>query len=139
MRQRPVPAQPLDRHFHNINRSGNGTRPHRNLPGFIAWNIMQRKHRITGKTLEQPLLDHALGPADVFFSRLKNQVHRAVKILHLGQVTRRTEQHGGVPIMATGVHLAGGARGIGQVAGFMNGQRIHVSTDTHGTPAAPFD
>ena len=87
--QRPVAAQALNRHFNNINGRRNGPGPHGNLPRFVARNIMQRKDRIAGKALEQPLLNHALGPADVFFGGLKNQMHRAIEILRLRQVARR--------------------------------------------------
>ena len=70
----------LNCHFNNIHGGCNGTGPHRYLPGFIARNIMKGKNRIAGKALEHPLLDHALGPADVFFGGLKDQMHGAVEI-----------------------------------------------------------
>ena len=100
---------------------------------------MQRKHGIAGKALEQPLLNHALGPADVFFGGLKNQMHRAIEILRLRQVACRTQQHGGVPVMATGMHLASGARSVSQIGCLMNGKRVHVGPDADGAPAASFD
>ena len=110
VRQCAVSAQALYRHFNNINRSRNGPGPNGNLPRFITRNIMERENRIAGKALEQPLFDHALSPAHIFFGRLKNQVHCSIKIQAFGQVARRPQQHGGVAVMATGMHLAGATR-----------------------------
>jgi hypothetical protein len=37
----------------------------------------------------------------------KDQVHSAVKVALLSQILRRSQQHGGVAVVAAGVHLAG--------------------------------
>ena len=39
----------------------------------------------------------------------------------------RSQQHGGVSVVAAGMHQTRMATGMGQAGGFLNGQRVHVS------------
>lgn len=54
----------------------------------------------------------------------------AGKIAGTGEITRSAQQHGGVAVMAAGMHLAGELRFIGPVGNFRHGQRIHVGAKT---------
>src|SRR6202163_1175619 len=65
---------------------------------------------VAGKFLEQPVLDHGAGAAEAFFGRLEDEMHGAVEIPGLREVTRGAEQHGGVAVMAAAVEAAGNGR-----------------------------
>ena len=49
----------------------------------------------------------------------------------LGQVLGRSEQHGGVAIMATGVHTARMAAGVGKGIELLHRQRIHIGAQAN--------
>ena len=61
---------------------------------------------VGGKTLEQALLHHDLPAAAAFLRGLEDHVGGAVEIARLGEVARRAEQHGGVAVVAAGMHPA---------------------------------
>lgn len=50
-----------------------------------------------------------------------------------GQVLGRGQQHGHVPIVPAGVHLAGMPAGVGEGVELLHGQRIHVGAQADGT------
>ena len=56
----------------------------------------------------------------------------------LRDVLGRCQQHGGVPVVAAGMHDAHVAAGIGQTGGFVDGQRVHVGTDADALAARAF-
>jgi hypothetical protein len=91
----------------------------------------------TGKALEQPVGDHGLGAAAAFFGGLEDQHRGAVEVAPRGQVARRGQQHGGVAVMAAGVHQAGVAAGMGKAVGFVHRQRVHVGAQADGAAAGP--
>src|SRR5690625_1361652 len=68
--------------------------------------IMHSKDRIHGKALKQPLLNHDTGTALIFLGWLKDEVHRTGKVWLSGEAMNRTQEHGHMTIMATGMHLA---------------------------------
>ena len=51
----------------------------------------------------------------------------------LRQVLRSGQQHGGVAVVAAGVHLALVAAGVGKGVEFLHGQRVHVGAQADGT------
>ena len=57
---------------------------------------------------------------------------RAVEIARLGEILRGAEQHGGVAVMAAGMHLARGLRGIGLAVASVDRQRVHVGAQADG-------
>ena len=61
------------------------------------------------EALHHAVLDHLVAAAAAFFGRLEDHGHRAGEIARLGEIFRGAEQHGGVAVMAAGVHLAGNA------------------------------
>jgi hypothetical protein len=63
---------------------------------------------------------------------------RAGVVARLGEILRRAEQHGGVAVMATGVHLAGHRRLVGKLVRLLQRQGVHVGTqpDHLARPAA---
>jgi hypothetical protein len=70
--------------------------------------------RIDRKSLKQSILNHALPATLILLSGLKDEVHDAIKIPRLGEVSRGAEQHSGVPIVPARVHDPA------------DGQRVHV-------------
>jgi len=92
------------------------------------------------ETLQHTFLHHHIGPAAAFLRRLKDQRHAACKVSGFSQIARGPEQHGGMPVMATGMHLAGNCRGMIYPCRFCNRQGIHIRAQTN-RPAvlAPVD
>ena len=90
--------------------------------------VVNAKNSITRKALKQAIGNHLLRATVLagLFGGLKNQVNRALEILGFGQLLGRTQQHGGVAIMATGMHGAGMLTGIWFLGFLLDGQGIHV-------------
>ena len=93
-----------------------------------ARHVVHGKNRIARKALKQAVFHHLARATQAFFGRLKNQVQGSVKCCAACQVFGRGQQHGGVAVVAAGVHQAGVAAGVGQASGFLNGQGVHVGT-----------
>ena len=91
-----------------------------------ARHVVHGKNRIARKALKQAVFHHLARTAQAFFGRLKNQVQGSVKACAVGQVFGRSQQHGGVAVVAAGVHQAGVAAGIGQAGRLVDRQRVHV-------------
>ena len=69
--------------------------------------VVQAEHLLGREALEQPLVDHHPPAAAALLGRLEDQVDRAGEVAGLGQIAGGTQQHGGVAVMAAGVHPAG--------------------------------
>ena len=89
------------------------------------------------KRVHHPVVDHRLAAGAAFFGRLENHHGGAGEIARLGQITRRAQQHGGVAVMAAGVHLARHGRLVGQAGGLLDRQRVHVGAQPDGLARAP--
>ena len=98
----------------------------------LARPVVHAEHGIDGKAREQPFLDHLARTTAAFLGRLEDEVHRAVKIAMLGQVLRCRQQHGGVAIMAAGMHFPGVATGMGKGVELLHRQGIHVGPQANG-------
>ena len=68
--------------------------------------------------------------------RLEDEVDRAGKsrVCHKG--LGGTQQHGGVPVMAAGVHAPWRLRSVRPPGRFLDGKRVHVGAETNGAVAA---
>lgn len=86
MRHRAVAADALDRHFRRVDSCHHSTGLELHLPGCGARPVVEGKHRIAGKAMEQSLLDHPLRPAYIFLRGLEYQMHRALEVARLGKV-----------------------------------------------------
>jgi hypothetical protein len=91
-----------------------------------AGHVVRGENRVTRKALKKALFNHDLRAAGVLFGGLKNQVQRARKLDFLRNVLGRCHQHGGVPVVAAGVHHARVHAAVRQVIGFVDGQGVHV-------------
>ena len=66
--------------------------------------------------------------------RLEEEHHIAAQGgLRLGQEPRRTQEAGGVEVMATGVHHPGGLRADAVVRGLLLGNGVDICPERHGT------
>ena len=100
--------------------------------GRHAGPVVHAEHGLHGELFEQAVLDHAACAAAGFFGGLEDDVHDPVEIAVLRQVPCGRQQHGGVAVMAAGVHGAGVAAGVCKGVGFRHGQGVHVGTQTQG-------
>ncbi len=96
------------------------------MPCGKARPVVHAKHRLHRKTLEQAVRDHLARPAAALFGRLEDAHHRALEVARLRQMLRRCQQHGGVAIVAAGVHLAGVLAGVGEGVEFRHRQGVEV-------------
>jgi len=90
--------------------------------------VVQPVDGVAGETLEQPVLQHRDGAAASLFGRLEDQHHRPAEVGIGGEIAGGSQQHGGVPVMTAGVHLAGIGRGVGDARLLFQRQAIHVGT-----------
>src|SRR5260370_7697777 len=74
-------------------------RKDRNLAMVQIGRVMQPVDLVTGKFLEQSVLDHGAGAAEAFFGRLEDEMHGAVEIPGLREVAPGPQHHGGAPVM----------------------------------------
>src|SRR3546814_13491502 len=83
---------------------------HAECADFESWPVVHPEDAVDGEQLEQPILHHDPAAGDVLLGGLEDEAYRTVEVPRLGEVARRAEQHGGVPIMAAGMHLSRDAR-----------------------------
>ncbi len=105
------------------------------VPTAAPGQLCMPKTASHGEFFEEAVLDHLARPAAAFFGRLEDQVDRAVEVAVLREMARRGQQHGGMAVMAAGVHLARLRAGMGEFVELLHGQRVHVGTQADG-PAA---
>ncbi len=90
---------------------------------------------LDGEAVHQAVLHHGAAAAAPFLGRLEDHDRRAGKIAGLRQIARGAEQHGGMAVMAAGVHLPGNRRLVGHGRGLLDRQRIHVGAQAdHAAP-----
>ena len=111
----------------------NITRIDHHLVCFTVTGNMEGDHRI--QLVERALFDHTNATRFVlvvagFFAGLKEKADLAGgTIRHLGEQFRHAKQHGGVRVMATGMHRPGILRRILSTGRLQNRQRIHIGAD----------
>jgi hypothetical protein len=84
------------------------------------------------------VVDHGFATGTAFFRRLENHHRGAVEIPRFGEIARRAQQHGGVAVMAAGMHLARRLGFIRQVVGLIDRQRVHVGAQADGLSRRAF-
>ena len=92
--------------------------------------IYTRPKEKNRQLLKQAVEHHFSRAGSTFFSGLEDQIHGAVKIAMVSQVTGCRQQHGHMAIVATSVHAAWEFAGMGEGVEFCHGQRVHVGTQT---------
>ena len=71
-----------------------------------AGHVVHAEHLLDAEALHHAVLDHRQAAGPAFLGRLEDDGDGAREIARLGQVFRGAQQHGGVAVMAAGVHLA---------------------------------
>ncbi|KAI1690642.1 hypothetical protein Ddc_24813 [Ditylenchus destructor] len=97
--------------------------------------VVQAIDGIAGEAAEQPVLHHRERPGQALLGRLEDEVDDAREVARLREVLRGAEQHGGVRVMAAGMHHAGRVLRWAKSFGLGHGQRIHVGAQAD--PAVP--
>ena len=109
-----------------VGRRHDRTRPDRELPDRQAGEIVHTVDLADAEALHQPVVEHGLGAGAALFGRLEDHHRGAGEIARLGEIARGAEQHGGVAVVAAGVHLARHRRFVRQVVRLLDRQRVHV-------------
>ena len=126
MRPRRVPALAFDLDREAVGRRHQRARPDRELADRQARIIVHAVDFLDAEALHQAVLDHGLAAGAALLGRLEDHHRGAGEIARLGEIARGAEQHGGVAVMAAGVHLAGHRRLVGEVGRLLDRQRVHV-------------
>ena len=122
---------PVQGHRHIVGRGQCGTAAEHQLPLWEAGHVVHGKNGVAGEALEQPVVHHLECAAAAFLGRLEDQVERAAPSAGVRQQLGRRQQHGGVAIMAAGVHQAWAAAGPSGTGGFGDRQRVHVGAQAY--------
>ena len=136
VRQRRVAADAVDGDGEFIRRRHDAAGPDGELAGRQAGQIVEAIDLLDREALHQAILEHGASPCPAFFGGLEDEHGLAVEIARLGEVARGAEQHGGVPVMAAGMHLSRHGRGPGLAGGLADRQRVHVGTQADGPARA---
>jgi hypothetical protein len=126
MRARGVAALALDVDRQMVGRGHNGPGPDGELADRQAGEIVHAVDFTDVELVHQPVLDHRPATGAALFRRLEDHHRGAGEIARLGEIARSAQQHGGVAVMAAGVHLAGNRRLVRQVGRLLDRQRVHV-------------
>ena len=126
MRARGVGADALDVDRDEIGRRHHGAGADAELADRHAGIIVHAVDLVDLEARHQPVLDHGLAAGAALLGRLEDDDRGAGEIARLGEIARGAEQHGGVAVMAAGVHLAGHRRLVRQSGFLLDRQRVHV-------------
>ena len=121
-----VPATAGELDLDAIGGGHHRARAHRELAERQARPVVHAEHLLGRETLEQPLLEHHPAARPHLLGGLEDEVDRAGEVARLGEVAGGAEQHGGMAVMAAGVHPARLRRGVGQTRRLRDRQRVHV-------------
>ena len=123
---RGVGAMPFDPDVPAVGGGEQRSRLCRYLTDRDAGLVMESEDGVAREFVEQPLFDHDPAAAATLFGGLKDQMHRALEILILGEVFGGAKQHRRVPVMTTSVHLAVFGRTVGELVQLLDRQRVHI-------------
>jgi hypothetical protein len=112
VRHGAVPAHARDMHLERVDRRHDRPRRGQDLAHLEPRHVVERIDLPMPNRSMMPLGAHHPRAAAAFLGGLKDQRDLAREIPRLGQVFRSPQQHRGVPVMAAGMHLAGGWRHV---------------------------
>ena len=120
-----------DRHLVGPGHEGAGTSEH--LSGGKARPQVDAEDPGDMVPLQNAALAQPLGAAGGLLGGLEQEQHVPGQLREMGgDIFRQRQGHGGVAVVAAGVHLPGMRRGIGHSGGFRHRQGIHVRPEGHG-------
>ncbi len=97
-----------------------------NSPDRQARIIVHAEHLLDAEAVDQAVAHHGPGAGAALLGRLEDHNRRAGEIARFGEVFGGAEQHGGVAVMAAGVHLARHRRAVSETGLLLDRQRVHV-------------
>jgi hypothetical protein len=130
-RHRAMRAIAVDHDVEEVGAGHRGAGQDGDLAMVEVRRVVQPIDLVAGEFFEQAILEHGARAAKAFFGRLEDEVHGAVEIAGLGEITRGAEQHGGVAVMAAAVKTAGNGRAPAQIGVFFHRQRVHVGAQAN--------
>ena len=107
------------------------------MPRRDAWHVVHAINFLNAPAGHQAVFHHRLAARAAFFCGLEDHDSRAVKIACRSEMFCRTEQHGCMPIVPAGVHLAGRLRAVGEVGFFLDWERIHIGAQADDLATRP--
>ena len=126
MRLSGVSAAAMDVDGELVGRGEERTRPDGEMAGGDARHVVEAVHLLDGEAVHQAVLEHGLAAAAAFLGGLKDHHSRAGEVARFAEITRGAEQHGGVAVMAAGVHEAGILRRVREAGRLGDRQGVHV-------------
>ena len=137
LRQGRVAAAALDGEGEAVGGGHDRAGPDREGADRHAGDVVHPVDRLDPEPLHQAVLDHRLAAAAALLGRLEDHHRGAIEVTRLGEVLGRPEQHGRVPVMAAGVHLARHGGAVGQIAHLLDRQSVHVGAQADGAVGGP--
>jgi hypothetical protein len=130
-------AEPFDVDVDTIRRGEQRPGPDSEGADRQAGRVVHPVDFLDPEPLHQAVPHHLAAAAAPLLRRLENHHRRAGEIAGLGEIFGRAEQHGRVPVMAAGVHLAGRRGAVRQVGLLGDRQRVHVGAQSDHPSARP--
>ena len=106
VRMRAVAAAAVDQDLDPVGGRHRGPGRDADPPRRQCRPVMQRKHALGRKALEQTVVDHRLGAGVAFLAGLEDQVGDAVEVARLVQIAGGRQQHRRVAVVAAAVHAS---------------------------------
>ena len=91
-----------------------------------ARHVVHAVDLLDAPALHQAVVHHGLAAGAALLGRLEDDDGGAVEVARLAQILGGAQQHGRVPVVAAGVHVARRLGGVGQAGDLRHGQRVHV-------------
>ena len=117
---------PFDHDGKGIGGGKERPRTDRELAHGQAGHVVHAVDLLDVPAVHHAVVAHHLAATAAFFGRLEDHHHRAVEVAGFAQVFRGPQQHGGMPVMAAGMHHARGFRGMRGACRLDDRQRVHV-------------
>ncbi len=136
VRHRRMRALALDLDHQLVHGRHQRSRTNREAAQRNAGNVVHAVDLIDGETIHQAILDHRRRAGAALFRRLEDDDGVTGEIAGLGEITRRTQQHRGVAVVAAGMHLARRFRLVRQIGVFLDRQRVHIGAQADRLRAA---
>ena len=135
MRQGGMASAPVDGDHEFVRRGHDRAAPHSEPADRHARQIVHAVDAAERQSLEQPVIDHRLGPGAAFFRRLEDQRHGSVEGTCFTETAAGGEQHRRMAVMAAGMHHAGHLGRVGDACLLGDRQCVHVGAKADHRPA----
>src|SRR5262245_34132933 len=120
---------PLDHDLENVLRRHQPAGARGEAADGQARPVVQAVDLTEREAFEQPVLEHGQGTSPPLLGGLEEEAEGAVEAPLGGEDLRRAEQHGGVAVVAAGVHQPGAPGAVGAVPQLLDAERVHVGAE----------